>query len=170
MRNIRLTLAFTVLLGAVFFVAAADRSEAQAAEKFGYVDLLRVFDNYEKTKEYEDSLTDKEEQKTEERKGMVDEIRKLKDELELLADDAKAEKQNEIDEKIKELQTFDMATRDELAKERDDMLRNLLKEIDDVVSDYAKREGYLFIFNSRFLIYADDSIDITDDIIQLLNK
>ena len=162
-----MTVGLSLLVGVSFVMPA--HAEQAKADKFGYVDLIKVFDSYSKTKELEKSLSDKEKIKLDDRKKMVDDIRKLKDELELLADNAKKDKQVAIDERIKKLQDFDMTTRDELTKERDDMLRNLLKEIDVTVSGYAKKEGFMVVFNNRFLIYADQSIDLTDTIIGLLN-
>ena len=158
------------LCSGIIIVKDAACQEPAAGQKFGYVDLLKVFDSYGKTKEFEKSLEQKEKEKTDERKKMVDDVRKLKDELELLADKAKADKQTAIDGKIKDLQNFDMVTREELTKQRDDMLRDLLKEIDGIVAEFAKKEKYTFIFNSRFLIYGDQSIDLTDKIIEILNN
>ena len=152
------------------FISSPAVCQQKNTDKLGYIDLLKVFDGYSKTKEFEENLGRKEKEKSGERRKIVDEIRRLKDELELLTDKVKRDKQNLIDEKIKKLQNFDIATRDELTKQRDDMLRDILKEIDGVVSEYAKKEEYLFIFNSRFLIYGDETIDITDEIIKLLNK
>ena len=156
-----------ILSGLVVSHGAA--AEAKPAAKFGYVDLIKVFDSYSKTKESEQILQDKEKAKTDERKKMVDEIRKLKDELDLLSDKAKADKQKVVDEKIKKIQEFDMTTREELAKERDDKLKEILEKIDKVVGEYAKKEGYTVIFNSRFLLYAEQSIDLTDKVIELVN-
>ena len=169
-RNIMLIsiIVMVFLCGAAFFPNIGRSEEKQ--QKFGYVDLVKVFDSYAKTKESEKSLETSEKAKLEQRKKLVDEIRKLKDELELLTDNVKQEKQTQIDVKIKSLQDFDTSSRDELTKQRDDMLRDLLKHIDTTISGYAKKEGYTFIFNSRFLIYGDTSIDLTDKIIELVNK
>ena len=74
-----------------------------AAEKLGYVDLAKIFDEYEKTKSFDKSLETKGTAKQAERDKMVAEVKKLRDEAELLGAKAKEDKQAVIDEKIKKL-------------------------------------------------------------------
>ena len=101
---------------------------------------------------------------------MIEELRKLKDEQALLSEKAKAEKQVVIDNKIKILQDFDKKTRDELVKERNDMLALILKDIEKVVADYSKSNGYDFIMNSRMLLYGGTEYDLTNEVLSRLNK
>ncbi len=138
--------------------------------KIGYVNLGKTFDEYEKTKESDSSLEKKGEGKQKEREKLVDEIKKLKDEIVLLSNKGKEEKQPIIGEKIEKLQEFDKEVRDELRQERDEMVRDILREIDEVIQDYGKKYGYTAILNDRVLVYGNESIDITQDIIDVLNK
>lgn len=140
-----------------------------AGEKIGYVDLARVFDEYQKTKEFDKSLEAKGAQKQTERDKMVAEIKKLRDEAELLSAKAKDDRQTLIDDKIKNLQEFDRITRDSLRKERDNMVRDILKEIENSLQDYGKLQGYSFIFNDRVLVYKNEQSDLTTPIIKVLN-
>lgn len=158
---------------AVLFVVGIFGSVAHAAEKaykIGYVDLAKVFDEYKKTKESEQNLETKGKAKEAERAGMVEELRKLKDEQALLSEKAKAEKQTVIDNKIRMLQEFDRTTRDALVKERNDMLGLILKDIEKVVADYSKANGYDYILNSRMLLYGGESYDLTNEVLSKLNK
>ena len=124
-------------------------SAAAAGDKIGYVDLARVFDEYLKTKEFDKSLEGKGAQKQADRDKMVNEIKKLRDEAELLSAKAKDDKQAAIDEKIKGLQEFDRVTRDSLRKERDAMVRDILKEIEGVIQDLARpRDTDLFLMTA----------------------
>lgn len=138
--------------------------------KIAYVDLAKVFDDYKKTKESEKNLADKAKGKEDDRKAMVDELRKLKDEQALLSDKAKGDKQKVIDVKIKTLQDFDTKTRDELVKERNDMLGGILKDIEKIVTAYAKENGYDIILNSRMLLYGGEQYDLTNEVLTRLNK
>ncbi|MEA3305877.1 MAG: OmpH family outer membrane protein, partial [Candidatus Omnitrophota bacterium] len=74
------------------------------------------------------------------------------------------------DEKIMNLQEFVKDTRDELKMERDEILRDILTEIDKVIKDYGKKNSYTVILNDRSLIYGDEAINVTEDIIDILNK
>ncbi len=158
---------------AAIFVVGIFGAVAQAAEKaykIGYVDLAKVFDEYKKTKESEQSLEAKGKAKEAERAGMVEELRKLKDEQALLSEKAKGEKQTIIDNKIRVLQEFDRRTRDDLMKERNDMLALILKDIEKIVAEYSKANGFDFILNSRMLLYGAEGYDLTKEVLSRLNK
>lgn len=161
---VALVFAAGLLSGAV--TATASAKEA----KIGSVDLARVFDEYKKTKESERALEEKGKSKESERNRMVDELRKLKDEQNLLSEKAKNEKQAVIDNKIKTLQDFDRVTRDMLVKERNDMLGGILKDIEKVVAEYSKANGYDIVLNSRMLLYGGEQFDITREVLDKLNK
>ena len=164
----RLKIAISILIFSVFILNCVFAGAEEV--KIAYINLGKTFDEYEKTRNYEKSLGDKGDKKEKDRQKLVDEIKKLKDEIVLLSDKGKKEKQEDIDEKIKELQEFDKETRDELRQERDEMVRDILREIDDVIQDYGKKNGYTAILNDRILVYGDEAIDITQDIIDILNK
>lgn len=160
---------FVIALSSFAFVAAATAAHAADAGKIGYVDLARVFDEYQKTKTFDKNLETKGASKQQERDRLVNEVKKLRDEAELLGAKAKDDKQVQIDEKIKALQEFDRTTRDALRKERDTMVRDILKEIETVIQDFGKAQGYSFIFNDRVLVFKNETSDLTPQIIKALN-
>jgi len=57
-----------------------------AGDRYGYVELRTLFDQYEKTKDAGKELTDLAGQKQEERDALVADIRRIKDEMVVLAD------------------------------------------------------------------------------------
>ena len=138
-------------------------------EKMGYVDLPRVFDEYQKTKELDKALEAKGAQKQAERDKLVADVKKLRDEAELLNAKAKEDKQAVIDERIKTLQEFDRTTRDALRKERDAMVRDILKEIEGVIQNFGKSQGYAYIFSDRALVFKAEGSDLTLQVIKTLN-
>lgn len=158
--------AVAVIFGIGLFAGAANAKEY----KIAFVDLAKVFDEYKKTKDAEKSLEEKGKIKEGERTKMIDELKKLKDEQALLSEKAKGEKQTVIDDKIRVLQEFDRKTRDELVKERNDMLGGILKDIERVVSEFAKANGYDLVLNSRMLLYGAEQYDLTKEVLGRLNK
>ena len=142
-----------------------------AAEmKIGYLDVAKVFDEYKKTKEQDASLEAQAKLKQAERDKLVSEITRLRDELELLSEKGKQDKQAVIDEKVKKLQEYDTVTRNDLKKRRDDMVADILKEIDAVVQDYGKKQGYDIILNDKVLVYKKENLEITADVLKTLNS
>jgi len=154
----------------IFFFALNYSSTDAEEIKIGYINLSKTFDEYEKTQQHEKSLEQRSDKKEKERQKLVEDIKKLKDEMVLLSDKGKEEKEPIIDEKIRNLQEFDKETRDELRQERDEIVRDILREIDKVIQDYGKKNGYTVILNDRVLVYGNETIDITQDIIDILNK
>ena len=158
----------TFLVTSLFVIAG--RTTPAYAEKIAYVDVAKVFDEYEKTKQNDQVLSEQGKKKQGERDAKVQEVRRLKDELALLSDKNKDEKQELIDQKIKSLQEFDAAAREELGRKRDDVVKQILKDIDTVISAYGSKQGYDFIFNERALLYRSDKYDVTSQVLGELNS
>ena len=165
----RISALLSVFLMVMGMSVAGPSVSYAADQKLGYVDLARVFDEYQKTKDFDKTLEAKGNAKQADRDKMVNDVKKMRDEAELLSAKAKDDKQAAIDEKIKVLQEFDRNTRDALRKERDTMVQDILKEIDVVIQDFGKSQGYAFIFNDRVLVYKGEGNDLTAQVIKALN-
>jgi outer membrane protein len=167
MRRLSLAVAVVMLVTACFAMLSKD---AYAKEyKIGYVDLAKVSDEYGKTKEFEKTFEVQVKGKDAERQKFVEEIRKLKDEQALLSDKVKAEKQVIIDGKITNLQDFDRRVRDELIKQRNQMLGEIQKDIDTVISAYSKEAGYDIILIKQTVLFAGPELDLTAEVVKRLN-
>ena len=154
---------------AVVGLVAGQALPAVAVQKIGFVDIARVFDDYQRTKTSDKELEGKGKEKETELKGRVEELKKLRDGLELLSDKAKEERQKQVEEKSDELQRFQLAAQNELRRQRDSVAREILKEINDEVQAYAKAQGYDLVLNERTLVYGSQEMDVTDPILKQLN-
>lgn len=143
---------------------------AFAADKLGYIDLSRTFSEYQKTKEYDKALNEKQGAYESERDKKVTEIKQFQDKINLLSDKEKENKRPEMEAKVKALQEFDRQKQTDLRKEQDERMKEILKDIEETVKQYAEKEGYTLIFNDRVLVYQLKSLEITDKIIESLNK
>jgi len=138
--------------------------------KIGYVDLRRAFYEYEKTKTMETELTSLTEESQTKRTGMIEEITKLRDAAEILQGDALGAKQAEIDQKLTQLQEYDRTTRQELLNKKNDMFRQVVDDIQQIVQAMGKTGGYDYILDSRNIMYSNESYDLTDTVVEQLNK
>ena len=164
MRKVAIVL-YGCILSFVLFLGAA-----YAADKFGYVDLSKSFSEYGKTKDYDKTLGDKESVYTAERDKKIAEIKQLQDKMNLLSDKEKDAKKTDLETKVKALQDFDRQKQADLRKEQDEKMKEILKDIEDAVKKYSEKEGYTMVFNDRVLVYQVKSMDITDKILEILNK
>ena len=144
---------------------------ALAAEmKVAYVDVGEVFDNYQKTKDQDLVLKTAGEAKEKERNDMMAKIRSMEDEIALLAADARASKQEQLIEKKRQLEDFDRTVRQQLAEQRDKVVREIFQEIDVIVQDMATKGNYDMVFNKRVLLAQKKNFDITAQVSAELAK
>jgi len=143
---------------------------ARAADKLAYVDLTRIFSEYGKTKEYDKVLEQKETAYTTEREQKVNDVKQFQDKLNLLSDKEKEAKKTELETRVKGLQDYDRQKQTDLRKDQDVKMKEILKDIEDAVKKYSEKEGYTLVFNDRVLVYQTKSLDITDQIIDILNS
>ena len=137
--------------------------------KVGYVDLGDVLDRYEKTQAAEHMLKQKGEQKEAQMKAQVDELQRLAEQLELMEDRAREARIRQLEEKRDAVKRFRLNTARDLQSERNAILEQIGKEIDQAVQQYASSNGFAMIFDKRSLLYGQPAINVTDDIVNMLN-
>jgi len=145
-------------------------SSVYAESKLAYIDLSRAFSEYNKTKDYDKKLTDKENSYITERDKKLGEFNTLKDKFALLNDKDKEAKKGELESKAKALKDFVTQKEEALRKEQEESMKEILKDIQDAVKSHAEKSDITVVFNDRVLVYQTKSMDITDNIIAILNK
>ncbi|MGD9014451.1 MAG: OmpH family outer membrane protein [Candidatus Omnitrophota bacterium] len=141
-----------------------------AEEKMAYVELLQVFDEYSKTKEYDKVLEKKQEDYQKAREDKLEGVKKLQEKLSLLSEEERESRKGELESLITQLQEFDRDKTQDLRKQRDDKIQEIFKDINKVISDYAKKNGITLVFDKRALVYQSEKLDITKQILEMLNK
>lgn len=154
-----------LVLGVILFMP-----KGYAADKIGYVNLGRIFDEYNKTKDQDKILEKKQKDFESERVVKVNEIKALQDKLGLLDEKQKAAKKTELEEKMKVFQEYEGKKIEGLRKERDDILKEILKDIEKAVRQYAEAQGYILVFNDKVLVYQAKDGDLTDKVVEIVNK
>lgn len=165
MRNLKI-----VLLAAVLSFCVVAHSFAQGAGiKMGFVDLAKIFDEYGKTKDYDAVLAKKNSEYEAERNKKLDKIKDEQNKLAVLKAEEKGKVEEQIEKDKAELMEFDRQRQTDLRKERDEKVREILTEIDKVITEYAQKENYSLMFNDRILVFGDKTLDCTEPVIKILN-
>jgi len=175
-----------LLLLCLFFMVGLSVNAARAdlVVKIGYVELERVFNGYEKTRELEVKLqmeNETDQEMLSERRQMIEkEIDKLREELEtqalMLSESAKEKKQAEIERRAEELDEFSVYIErrmiDREAKYTDGILKDLQTKLPSIIESIAEKEGYRFVFDRRSLFYVtpEKEFDLTDKVLAQLNE
>lgn len=162
--------------------------------RIGTVDMKKVFESYYKTKDAESKINEarnnakKElEDRMDQAKRVLEEVKKLDEDIARpeLGKEAKEQKTKVRGEKAGELQTMDREIREfqssrekQLQEQSVRMRGGIVDEINKVVSDKVKADGYDIVFDRSgpslngvpILLYAKESYDFTPDVVTALNK
>ncbi len=173
---------------AVFLAAAAGAAEMKVAT----VDLDKVFTAHPKTQAAEEGLKEAEDGIQKDMEKMVAEGRALEEEVvklreaaknPLLTEDARLKKRNEAEEKLTELQEFQLRAKrtqeTKLKHLREQVMKSrqaIVDELMEAVTDFAKAEGYAMVFDRSgmtmnmipMVAYSDPELDVTDQLIERL--
>jgi outer membrane protein len=158
------------------------------------VDLNKIFNEYYKTPIASGKLKDTADNYNKEHEEMLAQYRKQVDELNKLREEqdkpeytaeVREQKKKAVQEKLAETQKtqrdieeYRNSHRQILEQQTQRMRQGILKEINDVIGKEARDAGYTIVFDKSgntlngvpTIIYAQDALDITDDIIKILNK
>ncbi len=160
-----------LVVGAVILGSAlAGYCQGTNEAKIGVISLRKVFDNYEKTAQYDKQLNEEAKQVDLKRQQLEKEIEKIKASLEVLGKEEKQKKLQELRAKQLELRKYVVENMRRISQERERYMKEILRDIKPVITDYAKKHGYKIILNGDMLLYVDEAYDLTDQIVSLLNK
>jgi len=172
MRNMtkkRLGLIFVLLFAFLF----GGFSWADSA-KIAIVDTQKVLQESKAAKEARTSLLADIKKKRALFQRKQEEARQLQKELSRQSKDASPdalqEKREKLAQEVKSLKRLKVDMEEDLRRKNMELTKKILREIREVVKDYRKKKKYTVILEKKTVIAADDSIDITEQIIKLYDK
>lgn len=144
--------------------------------KVGVVDLYRVLNESEEGKKAVNelqSMLDSRQKTLEEKQRKIQTLKEEYDKKKaVLSEDARKSKEEEIERLGRELQRTAADYQVELQKKQNEITQSMLKEIRQIINDFAQKEGYSLILEKaeQLIIYTTKEVDITDKIIALFNQ
>ncbi len=172
-----------VLTVAAAFVAAVAGAQgstgatapAGGALKIGTINVERLVQESALGKEAFNRVKKLNDQKKEEGEKLQKELRdmeqKLADQGSALADDKRDALQKSYQEKAIAFKRFQDDANRELEASQKKELSELERRVFPVINQVGKEKGYTLIFNKfqSGLVYAEDAVDITDDVLKVFN-
>jgi len=142
--------------------------------KLGYIDMQRALNSSEAGKEAKEQLAARVKKYQDEINSKQEDIKKLKDELEkqgmLLSESARGAKEKDYQQRLKEFQRFTKDAQDELQGKDEEFTRKILEGMEKIIQEFGRKNGYTFIFvKNEGMLFVDDKVDITDEVLKLLN-
>jgi outer membrane protein len=145
---------------------------ALAETKIAYVDLQKALNLSKAGVAAKNEIAAQVKKYEAEFKNKQEDLQRMKADLEkqavLLSDSAKAQKERDFQQNVKELQRFQKDIKDELQQKDADHTKRILNELFEILQKLGEEGGYSMIIekNEGAVIFADESVDLTDDLIK----
>ncbi len=185
-------LSTAIILAACAMLPVTTR--AQATGRTVFLDLERVFSSFNKTQAADAQLKRQAEEFNEERRKMIAELQAMDEEHTTLREEALNEalspqvrqaRETDAEEKLAELRAkedqirrFDELRTKQLEDQGRRMRRNIVEEVRTRITEYSRDQGYVAVIDASGqslngvpnVLYFDPRHDITDEVIDLLNR
>lgn len=167
---------------------------ARAADEIAFIDLQEVFKQFYKTQLAQDQIRQQADDIKREREEIEEEVKVMKEAIEVLrtdsrdtalSDEVRANKRDQLEEKLVELQKkeqemvdFEKLRMQQMEQQNTRMTKKLFDEIHDAVINFAKVKGYAAVIDrsaqsrigTEAVLYSSPKLDITANVIAALNE
>ena len=165
----------TILKAIVATMILAAALPAAAQTKVAVIDVQRVVSESDPGKEALQQLKTLQDAKVAEGQTLQQEINALQEQLNkqrfTVSEDKLAEMSKQLENKNIAMRRFEDDAKRELEDARRKQLGGLEAKILPIINAIGQEQGFTLIFNKfqSGLVYADDAVDITDEVIQRFN-
>jgi len=165
----------TMMCGVWLLAVAALALPAAAQTSVAVIDVQRVVTDSDPGKEALQRLRVLQDEKIAEGRNLQTDLEALREQFNkqrlTLSEQKLAEMSGQIEDKTIALQRFEDDAKRSLEEARRTTLGNLEERIMPIINQIGKERGFTLIFNKfqSGLVYADDAVDITDDVIRRFN-
>jgi outer membrane protein len=166
-------IALFIVMGIALSAFASTSGYCADVAKIGTVSFEKIFNSSAGGKAVKNQIN-------EEGRGMEADLEKLQKEIKDLQDllnkdnsagvmdeSARENKAWELDRKIDEVKALKKRYSRKIQELQARLINGVRKDVLAVITEYAKKEGYLLVVEDLNVLYAPQSLDITDKIIQL---
>lgn len=165
-------LTFSTLVVALSVLASSGWAESN--KKIAVLDAPSVIN---RTKAAEDAKEMLRTQTTEAQSKideMEKELTKMKEDLEkkraVMSEETYTEANLKLTQKVREFRNRAQSIQEDLDRQNVLLKKEITDYLADVVKEISKEEGYDVVIAKHLLIFADDSIDISDEVLKRLDK
>ena len=175
MSRSRLCMVLVITTACALFPEGPVLAQSSSA-RIGYVDLQRVLARSVAGAAAREELERDKASKQREIDARRTEAEKLREELEkkgaLLSQEARREKQDTLERKVRDLRRLADDFQKELEKREQGLLNQALQDITGVIERFGKQRGYLIIVERRGagVVYASPEADVTEEIIKVYDQ
>jgi outer membrane protein len=175
-RTLKFVAQLLLALGLVMGITVTASTAFAQDTKIGYVDLQRALSEVSEGKKAKARLKKDFESKQQKLTNKQEDVKKLKQSLqsgaEMMTDDAKRQKAMQLQQQMAELQQLYMEMQRDLAEKETQATQKIFKKMEKILNKIAKDKGYDLILEKTesSVLFAQDSMDLTDELIKRYDK
>ncbi len=158
----------------VFLLLGLLTSAAFAAEKVAYISTQTLFEQSPQAKAANQELvatfSDRENALRALAQSIQEQEQKFQTDSAIMSAEQREKAQEEINRGRRQFQFEQQSLREDVAAKRQELLQRVQVSIRAVIKEYGKQNGYQFIFTDNSIAYADEAVDITQDILKELGN
>ena len=167
-----------ICLGSVIFLMLFGVEPVLGASdyKLAYVDLQKALNLCKAGQDAKEKFA----KEVEEAEGKLalrqEELKKLKEILEkqsaMLTEETLKEKEKDYQAKLRDFKRLYEDSQNELKQQDNEAVKAILEELVIITQEYGKKKGFTFIFekSESALLYADESKDVTGEILKIYDQ
>ena len=169
-------LCFVFLAGTLMFSISTPSVVAQQQEllKVGFVDLVRVRNEYGA---YQDALAKIKEDKEKEQSDLDEMVANFDKQVKsyelkegLIPEEEQKQELEDLKKKYEALTETHQTMSQQLEAKSRKILKPLLDQMKSAIEQVSQTQSYHLIFWKKDLAFSDNRLDITDDVLAVLNK
>ncbi len=169
MRTFKPIIAATIL-SLCFFVATSYGADVA---KIGVVDLQRVLDQSNAGKKFNAEIKNQGKKMETELKEKGAEIEELRERMErealVMSKEMREEKERDIRIRINDFKSLERKFKQDMQLLNRQFTKQIQEETIELIQEIGKTEGYLLVIEKTVVLYAPNTVDITDQLIQKYN-
>lgn len=162
----------TVLLALALVLMAS--SAFAADSKIGYANSLYILEKCDFYKEqgasFEAKFKQREQELMAEQKELQSAYEEIKKQSIMLSQDARNKRITEFEQKMQAHKVKVNSFKREAQTAKNRVSQEIKKLVSQATAEYGKKKGYTLIIDKSLLMYADESLDVSDEILVEVNR
>lgn len=157
------------------FLIFAFAAQAETAFKIATVDMQKAIQTTTAGKKAKTELEGEFNKRKKELEKKEGDLKKMKEDIEkkqaVLSEEVLGKKQAEFRDEMMKYQETVQKNQMEIQKKERDLTQPILEKMRKIIANVAKEKNFsMVIENSAMVLYADQGLDITDDVIKSFEK
>jgi outer membrane protein len=162
-----------IILTMLFFFIGYTHGFCADVAKIGTVNFQKIFNNSKAGQKVKEQINAEGQRMEADLKKLGDEIQTIKQTLEndagVMTKEARDEKKWQYERKVDDVKALKQKYDRQIQELQRQLVNTVRKEVLKIIQDYGKKEGYLLIIEDLNTVYAPETLDVTDKVIQLYN-